>query len=79
VDDIKKRNFDSIIFKHYLNHTIQGSCYREDGSRKIIADEHDIVTDFIASMTDDYFLDLFKRIFPDDRLNEEILFITYFD
>lgn len=79
VDDIKKRNFDSFIFKHYLNHTIQGSCYREDGSRKIIADEHDIVTDFIASMTDDYFLDLFKRKFPDDRLNEEISYITYFD
>lgn len=79
VDDVKKRNFDSIIFKHYLNHTIQGSCYRENESRKIIVSEHDIVTDFIASMTDDYFLDLFKRMFPDDKLNNEISYVTYFD
>lgn len=79
VDDIKKRNFNSIIFKHYLNHPIQGSCYREEGSRKIIEDEHDIVTDFIASMTDDYFLDLFREMFPDHRLNNEISYITYFD
>jgi len=78
-DDILKRDFNSIIFKYYLNHPIQGSCYREDDSRKIIADEHDIVTDFIASMTDDYFLDLFKHIFPEDRLNSEIRYITYFD
>ncbi len=78
VDDITYRNYDSIIFKHYLNHPIQGSCYR-NGNRKIIADKHDIVTDFIASMTDDYFLDLFRKIFPADRLNNEISYITYFD
>lgn len=79
VDDITKRNYDSIIFRHYLNHSIQGSCYRKGESRKIIADKYDIVTDFIASMTDDYFLDLFRKIFPTDRLNNEISYITYFD
>ncbi len=79
VDDIKKRNYNSVIFKHYLNHPIQGSCYRDAESRKIIVNEHDIVTDFIASMTDDYFLDLFKNVFPDNRLNDEITYVDYFD
>ncbi len=79
VDDIIKRDYDSVIFKHYLNHPIQGSCYREVKSRKLVVDNNDIVIDFIASMTDDYFLDLFRKMFSADRLNNEVSYITYFN
>ncbi|MDE7300649.1 MAG: phosphohydrolase, partial [Clostridia bacterium] len=36
-----------------------------------------IVSDFIASMTDDYFIDLFARLFPDSKL--KIKYKGYFD
>ena len=40
---------------------------------------HDIATDYIASMTDDYFIDLFKIVFPSDQLLGGISYIGYFD
>jgi len=41
-------------------------------------DPDDIVTDYIACMTDDYFIDLFAQLFPNDPLNREIKYISYF-
>lgn len=38
-----------------------------------------MVVDFIASMTDDYFVDVFAKLFPDNPLNEEIKYVEYFD
>jgi dGTPase len=76
--DIDDKNYSSYVFKHYLNHAIQGNCYRNKSTRAIIANNHDIVTDFIASMTDDYFLDLFKELYPDNELNLKIKYVSYF-
>lgn len=39
----------------------------------------DIVVDYIASMTDDYFLDLFVHEFPDDELCTKIHYTQYFE
>ena len=36
-----------------------------------------IVTDYIASMTDDYFIDLYGFLFPDSSLR--LSYIGYFD
>lgn len=77
-NDLQANRFDSPIFKHHLNHTILGNCYRNK-ERKIVANHDDIVTDYIASMTDDYFLDLFKIEFPDDILNQKVKYVSYFD
>lgn len=79
LDDIENYNFDSPVYKHHLNHSILGNCYRMKKSRKIIADKNDIIVDYISSMTDDYFIDIHKKLFPDDPLNDEIHYITYFD
>ena len=38
----------------------------------------DIAVDFIASMTDDYFIDLYAFLFPNDPLNEEVHYKNYF-
>ncbi|MBR5273440.1 MAG: HD domain-containing protein [Clostridia bacterium] len=60
--DVKERKNDSIIYRHHINF-INESHYE----REIPYEENDpnqIVVDFIASMTDDYFVDLFEHTFP---------------
>ena len=78
LDDVENKNYKSPIFKHYLNDGVLGNSYREKNSRKIIADSNDIVVDFIASMTDDYFVDICKHLHIDDTLTGSIKYYEYF-
>lgn len=79
LDDIENRNFKSPIFQHYLNDYIMGENYRDKKSRKIIADPDDIVTDFIASMTDGYFIDVCAELHIDDEALSKIKYHSYFE
>jgi dGTPase len=79
LSDLENREFDSPIFQFYLNDTIQGNCYRDTNSRKIICDPNDAVTDYIASMTDDYFIELFNYMKIDDNLYNKIQYKSYFE
>ncbi len=65
LEDLNAYNFASPIYQHHLNHPILGNCYR-DKRRHIITNDNDIVVDYIASMTDDYFIDLFTNLFPEN-------------
>jgi dGTPase len=38
----------------------------------------DIVVDYIASMTDDYFIDLFNVLYPDQAIPRSELYHPYF-
>lgn len=89
-EELKRRDTDSLIFQSHILHRIYGSAYRErekDKSAEIdlynlekyrLDKPDDIVVDFIASMTDDYFLEAFKHLFPDDELNKKVKYIDYF-
>lgn len=63
----------SPIFTHHIEQ-IESVIYRKTPYRDENVDE--IVTDYIASMTDDYFLDLFAYLFP--KSNLKIEFKGYF-
>ncbi len=78
LDDLGNRAFKSPIFKFYLNDAISGNCYRDKSTRKIICDPNDAVTDYIASMTDDYFIELFNYMKLDDELYKQIQYKPYF-
>ena len=78
LDDVENKNYTSPVFKHHLNDRVLGNSYREKNSRKIIADSNDIVVDFIASMTDDYFVDICKHLHIDDTLTDSIKYYEYF-
>ena len=80
LDDQIVKNNNSVIFKHYLNDYIMGKWYKSVKSR-VNRDKvyNDAVVDFIASMTDDYFIDLFKFLFPENDLNKEIKYHEYFE
>lgn len=81
-DDLRKNKYNSPIYKHYLNENIIGNFYRHPEKRFIDTSVHtldDIVVDFIASMTDDYFVEVFKYLYPDNELNKQIRYVEYFD
>ena len=74
-EDVVSGDENSIIYRHHINfinnnNFARGSIdYREE-------DKHQIVVDFISSMTDDYFIALYDELFPDDK--KDIIFKTYF-
>ncbi|MBR3173132.1 MAG: phosphohydrolase, partial [Eubacterium sp.] len=74
-EDVVSGDENSIIYRHHINfinnnnHDRGAKDYREE-------DKHQIVVDFISSMTDDYFIALYNELFPEDKA--DIKFKTYF-
>lgn len=77
LSDVEKNVADSIIFRHYLNDGYTKKHYYGDGDTLLDAPA-DAVVDFIASMTDDYFSEAFRYLFPDDALNGRVVTVGYF-
>lgn len=76
LDDLKRRDEESIFWKHhiaFLNE--QQRFYR--GADYLAEEPNQIVCDYIASMTDDYFLALHEKLFPESR--HRIVFHDYFE
>lgn len=78
INAIVTADHQSPIFQHYLNDWIQGNFYRHPENRYIIAPPDDIVTDFIASMTDDYFIDICRELHLNDELLGKLKYHEYF-
>ncbi|SHH57353.1 Phosphohydrolase-associated domain-containing protein [Sporobacter termitidis DSM 10068] len=77
LDDAKHMNKNSVLYKHHIKF-IEDSRYSYFPEKKYIEEEpNQIVVDYIASMTDDYFIDLYNYLFPDGKYKIE--FISYFD
>ena len=75
LDGLVKNDGNSFIFPHHIEY-VKASRYKR---RTPYEDEekNQIVADYIASMTDDYFTDLFYRLFPDSNI--KINYRGYFD
>ncbi len=75
LDDLIKGDKNSYIFKHHVSY-VDKPYYKR---RKPYLQEapEQIVIDYIASMTDDYFIDLYAKLFPDSDLKIE--YDGYFD
>ena len=74
LDDLKKGDRSSPVFTAHIDY-VNKSRYKRDFPYEENPND-DIVTDFIASMTDDYFISLFKALFPDNGY--EINYKNYF-
>ncbi len=69
LDDVVTENTSSPIFKHHIYFAAKWSkYYRGDDYSK--TEPNQIVVDYIASMTDDYFIDLFSLLFPGESTIE---------
>ena len=78
IDDVEYSHCDSPVFLHYLNDPIQGSLYHDSERSFITAPPDEIVTDFIASMTDDYFIDICRELHLNDALLDKLEYHEYF-
>lgn len=72
--DVKRGNESSPVFRHHIT-PVNNSFYRRQ--RPYIEENpHTVVTDYMASMTDDYFVALFEYLFPGEK---SIRYRGYFD
>lgn len=74
LDDLKKGNRNSPVFTAHIDY-VNKSRYKRDFPYEENGKD-DIVVDFIASMTDDYFISLFNALFTDNGY--EINYKDYF-
>ena len=66
LDDLKANKTSSPVFTHHINY-VEESNYRRETPYKL-TDPNQIVIDYIASMTDDYLVELHGYLFPDSDL-----------
>lgn len=74
--DLKSGDTKSYIFRHHINYIGKIRSYYNNSSYLEENAPEDIVIDYIASMTDDYFSDLYVHLFPDSTMPE---YKSYFE
>lgn len=62
LNDLENKNLSSPIFTHHINYINKQYYKRSDVYEE--TSKNQIVVDYIASMTDDYFIDLYNYLFP---------------
>lgn len=75
LDDYTSANTDSPIFRHHIKF-VNASHYKHRIPYEN-TEPNQVVVDYIASMTDDYFVDLHRKLFPESNL--EIPYVSYFE
>lgn len=74
--DAKSHNKESVLYQHHIAYVKKMTGYYSDVDYEENTPD-DIVVDYIASMTDDYFVDLYKYLFPKGK--HEVKYIGYFN
>jgi dGTPase len=75
LSDLTLGKNDSPIFTHHIDY-VNKAHYKRDIPYEQ-TEPNQIVVDYIASMTDDYFTDLYAYLFPESELN--IIYKGYFE
>lgn len=75
LEDLKSARKSSPIFTHHIDYVNKAHYTR--GIPYAQTESNQIVVDYIASMTDDYFIDLYAYLFPNSDL--KIVYKGYFD
>lgn len=75
LDFAVKRDENSVLYKHHVNF-IKNATRFSGGSDYEKTEPNQMVVDFIASMTDDYFIDLYEYLFDAQNV---VKYISYFN
>lgn len=75
--DVKSKQNDSMIYKHHIDYLANSVKYYENSCHYADEEPNQIVVDYIASMTDDYFIALHKRLIPNSKY--QIVYQSYFE
>ncbi len=73
----KDKNQDSVLYKHHIDFIQNNRKYYHSEENYLDQEDNQIVVDYIASMTDDYFIDLYNYLFPHGKYKIE--YESYFD
>lgn len=78
LSDAKARDERSYLYRHHLAFVAENNRYSPDFSLEsyIETEPNQLVVDYMASMTDDYFIDLYHELFP--KGNYDVSYIGYF-
>lgn len=76
LDDIVNKDEDSVIYRHHIDFICKDRRYYKDVDY-LKEEPNQIVVDFIASMTDDYFVALHEFLFPNSKYKIE--YKSYFE
>ena len=76
MNDLADNNTASPIFTHHINF-LETKVHYERAVEYTKTEPSQIVADYIASMTDDYFVDLYRYLFPESK--REIPYKGYFE
>lgn len=77
LSDLKARDTSSIIYKHHIDYVKENTATYGYDKYLNETEPNQMVVDFIASMTDDYFVDLFDYLFPGSKYKIE--YVSYFE
>lgn len=75
INDLNSKNHSSPIYTEHVNYISKPYLMRN--KEYLEEDFNQVVVDFIASMTDDYFIEIFKSLFPEK--NYQIKYTEYFN
>jgi len=75
LEDLTNNKLSSPIFTHHIDY-VNKAHYKRDVPYEQ-TEPNQLVVDYIASMTDDYFIDLYAHLFPGS--DKKILYKGYFD
>ena len=75
LEDLMLDKRDSPIFRHHIDYINQTRYSRPSSYEK--TEPNQIIVDYIASMTDDYLIDLHRYLFPDS--NYYVEYTGYFN
>lgn len=75
LEDLRLQKKNSPIFTHHIGYISRYPYFRTEPYEVTLPDH--IVVDYIASMTDDYFIDLHHHLFPDSPYKVE--YLGYFE
>ena len=75
LDDLRGEKKNSPIYKFHIDYVNKTYYKRNEPYEN--TEPNQLVVDYIASMTDDYFIDLHRYMFPDSKYTVE--YKGYFD
>jgi dGTPase len=73
----KNKAKDSVLYKHHIDFIENSRKYYYPKQRYLEQEPNQIVVDYIASMTDDYFIDLYNYLFPNGKYS--VQYVSYFE
>jgi len=76
IEDIVSKDYNSYIYRHHVNHPKLKDFYKKNITGDLEVKPDEVVVDYIASMTDDYFINLYETLFPKSEL--KIQYRSYF-